>query len=110
MRSANFREAHVSKSSFVGANLMYADMLRIVAKDCSFLRARLSNADLRDGDFENSNFNEAIMQCVNLERASLHLCTMTDANLERASISNLRSAPDRGNANPGAGGGAGADV
>lgn len=110
LRSANFRDAHVSKSTFIGTNMMYADMLRIVAKDCSFVRARLSNADLREGDFENSNFNEASMFSVNLERASLHLCTMTDANLERANISNLRSAPDRGNANPGAGGGvAGAD-
>lgn len=91
---------------------MYADMLRVVAKDCNFQRSRLSHADLREGDFENSNFNEATLYSANLERASLHLCSMSDANLERANISNLRSAPDRGNANPGAGGGgaAGSDT
>ncbi len=61
LRSANFRDAHVTRSTFVGTNLMFADMLRIIAKDCSFVRARPSNADLREGDFENSNFNEASM-------------------------------------------------
>ena len=62
---------------------------------------------MREGDFENSTFTEANMYSVNLERAALHMCIMDGANLDRANVSNLRSAPDRGNANPGAGGGPG---
>ncbi len=54
MKSANFREAQISKSTFIGANMIFVDMLRVVAKDCNFNRARMSNADLREGDFENS--------------------------------------------------------
>ena len=38
---------------------MSVDMLRVIAKDCNFTRARLPNADMREGDFENSSFNEA---------------------------------------------------
>ncbi len=87
-------------------------MLRIVAKDCAFTRARLSNADMREGDFESSTFNEANLYNANLERASLSFCNMTDANLERANINNLRNGPGdhlhRGNANIGGPGGAGA--
>ena len=72
LKSANFREAIVTKSTFIGANLIFVDMLRVVAKDCNFTRARLSNADMREGDFENSQFNEAVMYNVNLDRANLH--------------------------------------
>jgi uncharacterized protein YjbI with pentapeptide repeats len=56
----------------------------------------MSNADMREGDFESSNFSEAILYNCNFDRASLHLCTMTDANMERANISNLRNPPERG--------------
>ena len=99
LKSANFREALISKSTFIGANLIFADMLRVVAKDCNFTRARLSNADLREGDFENTQFNEALMYNVNLDRANLNQAVMTDANLERANVSNLRNPPDRMNIN-----------
>jgi uncharacterized protein YjbI with pentapeptide repeats len=54
------------------------------------MKSKLINADMREGDFENSNFNEANMYQVNLERANLQFSTMTDANLERANITNLR--------------------
>jgi uncharacterized protein YjbI with pentapeptide repeats len=104
MKSANFREAAISKSTFIGANLIFADMLRVVAKDCNFTRARLSNADLREGDFENSQFNEAILFNANLDRANLHQVVMTDANVERANFSNLRNPPERINNLPIGGG------
>jgi uncharacterized protein YjbI with pentapeptide repeats len=61
LKSAVFREAHLSKSSFINANLIFADFLRVVAKDCNFTKARMTNADMREGDFENSAFNEAIL-------------------------------------------------
>ena len=50
---------------------MSVDLMRCIAKDCNFGRARLSNADMREGDFENSNFNEATLFAANLERANL---------------------------------------
>jgi uncharacterized protein YjbI with pentapeptide repeats len=56
LKSPNFREANLSKSTFIGANMIFVDLMRTVAKDCNFTRARLSNADMREGDFENSNF------------------------------------------------------
>ncbi len=96
LKSANFRDATLIKSTFIGANMIFVDLLRAVAKDCNFTRARLSNADMREGDFENSTFQEAILFNCNFDRANLHLCTMTDANMERANISNLRNPPDRG--------------
>jgi uncharacterized protein YjbI with pentapeptide repeats len=99
LKSANFRESYISKSTFVGANMIFVDMMRVVAKDCNFARARLSNADMREGDFENSQFNETLLYNVNLDRANLHLAVMTDANLDRANISNLRNPPERINAN-----------
>lgn len=102
MKNANFREANLSKSTFIGANIMSVDLMRVIAKDCNFQRARLSNADMREGDFENSNFNESTLYGANLERANLQFCTLTDANLERANITNLRGGPDR---NAAAGGG-----
>ncbi len=46
-------------------------MLRANAKDCNFSKAKLSNADMREGDFSHSNFNEAILYGANLERANL---------------------------------------
>ena len=78
-------------------------MLRVTAKDCNFIRARLSNADMREGDFENSNFSEAHLENVNLDRACLQFCTLTDANLERATITNLRGGNPIANANIGVG-------
>jgi uncharacterized protein YjbI with pentapeptide repeats len=72
LKSANFREATISKSTFIGANLIFADMLRTIAKDCNFTRARLSNADMREGDYENAQFIETLMYNVNLDRANLH--------------------------------------
>lgn len=81
---------------------MSVDFMRAVAKDCNFLKARISNADMREGDFENSNFNEASLYGANLERANLQFCTLTDTNLDRANITNLRGGPDR---NAAAGGG-----
>ena len=51
--------------------MMSVDLVRVVAKDCNFGRARLSNSDLREGDFENSNFNESSLFSANLERANL---------------------------------------
>ncbi len=96
LKSASFREANITKSTFIGANMIFLDLLRTVAKDCNFTRARMSNADMREGDFESSNFSEAILFNCNFDRASLHLCTMTDANMERANISNLRNPPERG--------------
>ena len=50
---------------------MHVDMVKSVAKDCNFCKARLSNADMREGDFENSNFNESSLYGANLERANL---------------------------------------
>ena len=50
---------------------MSVDLLRCIAKDYNFCRAILSNADMREGDFENSNFNEATLIAANLERANL---------------------------------------
>ncbi len=74
---------------------MFADFMRVVAKDCNFMQSRLSKADLREGDFANSNFNEANLYGANLERANMQFCTFTGTNLERANITNLRGDPDR---------------
>mmetsp|Transcript_10214 Transcript_10214/g.7645 ORF Transcript_10214/g.7645 Transcript_10214/m.7645 type:complete len:89 (-) Transcript_10214:26-292(-) len=86
---------------------MSSDLMRCVAKDCNFGRARLSNADMREGDFENSNFNEATLFAANLERANLQFCTLTDTNLERANITNLRGGLERERNNAGGAVGAG---
>ena len=96
LKSANFRDSYLTKSTFVGANMIFIDLMRAVAKDCNFTRARLSNADMREGDFENSTFQEAILFNCNFDRANLNLCNITDANMERANLSNLRNPPERG--------------
>jgi len=71
LKSANMRQAIVSKSTFIGTNLIGADLMRLVAKDCNFSKSRLQKADMREADFENSNFNEASLFEANLERANL---------------------------------------
>lgn len=85
----------ISKSTFIGSNMISVDLMRTIAKDCNFGKARLVNADMREGDFENSNFNEASLFNANLERANLQFCTLTDTNIERANISNLRGGLER---------------
>lgn len=74
---------------------MHVDFYKSIAKDCNFNKARLSNSDMREGDFENSNFNEAILYGANLERSNLQFCTLTETNLERANLTNLRGGNDR---------------
>jgi len=34
-------------------------MSKVIAKDCNFSKSKLINADMREGDIESSNFNEA---------------------------------------------------
>ena len=45
---------------------------------------------MREGDFENSNFNEASLFEANLERTNLQFCTLTHTNFDFANMTNLR--------------------
>ena len=71
MKNVSMKQARVSKSTFIGTNMVSANLFKIIAKDCNFSRARLGRADMREGDFENSNFNDASLFEANLERANL---------------------------------------
>jgi uncharacterized protein YjbI with pentapeptide repeats len=96
LKNASMRQARISKSSFVGANLISADLFKVIAKDCNFSKSRLARADMREGDFENSNFNEASLYEANLERANLQFCTLTNTDLNRAHITGLRGSVANG--------------
>ena len=45
---------------------------------------------MREGDFENSNFNEASLFEANLDRTNLQFCTLTNTNFDFANLTNLR--------------------
>lgn len=51
---------------------------------------------MREGDFENSNFNEASLYEANLERANLQFCTLTNTDLNLANIFGLRGSVANG--------------
>jgi uncharacterized protein YjbI with pentapeptide repeats len=96
LKNVSMRQARISKSMFLGANLISADLFKVIAKDCNFSKARLARADMREGDFENSNFNEATLFEANLERANLQFCTLTNTDLNRANITGLRGSVANG--------------
>lgn len=57
MKKALLTESILTKSCFERANLSNCNLTRVIAKDCNFTKSKLINADMREGDFENSNFN-----------------------------------------------------
>ena len=82
MRNASFRQAILTKSTFVNAILLGADLMRASAKYCDFSKARLQNTDLRDADFE-----RCIMQKVSLLHANINNQTsFTQAHIQDLGI------------------------
>ena len=63
--------------------MVSTDLLRVVAKHCDFTKTRLQRADMREADFERSNFSESSLLHANIDnRTSFAYAVIHDTGLE----------------------------
>lgn len=79
--SADLRDAHLDKASWVGVNLSGANLDRITAEEADFSDAGLAQASMRRAVAKGAHFDRAI-----LERANLSLSNFMEGSFARAQL------------------------
>ena len=63
--------------------MVSSDLMRVVAKHCDFSKAKMQRSDMREGDFERSNFNDCSLLNANIDnRTSFSYAVIHDTGMD----------------------------
>ncbi|MFO0548507.1 MAG: DUF2169 domain-containing protein [Polyangiaceae bacterium] len=85
-KGAKFEQAKFTQSCFNTTDFSGADLRKVTAEGCSFLKAKLEGLDLRGAIFDRCFFNDADLTGARLSGASLKWARFTDAQLRDADL------------------------